>query len=106
MAGEYAELVRRAQADDDAAHRQQAMDRIAIIGPMVGMDTTAADAAAAPVIARLYPADPLPDTRAAIAAIEARARAQIGQIIADYRQKAALERTTQAPVTASSESES
>jgi hypothetical protein len=54
MAGEYAQLVQLAQATADPARRQQIMDQIAVIAPMAGGDGTAgADAAAAPVVARL-----------------------------------------------------
>jgi hypothetical protein len=58
VAGEYTELVRRAQADTDTGHRQQAMTHIAAIAPYSGGDNLAADTMAAPVLAQLYPQQP------------------------------------------------
>jgi len=87
MTGEYAELVRLAQADDDPQHRQLAMDAIATAAPYIGFHgNSPADTIAAAAIARLYP-KPEPGTQdaaaATIAAIEAEARAKIEQIIAE-----------------------
>jgi hypothetical protein len=115
--GDYARLVALAQADTDAEHRQLAMSQISIISPYVGFHgKSPADAMAAPVIDRLYPqAKPSQHgdggMAAAIAQIEAEARAQIEQIIAEHQQKPAGECATvnsesdqQTPITASSES--
>lgn len=56
MAGEYEQLVQRAQADTDPAHRQLAMDELQAIAPSVSHDAmSGADAAAAGALARLYP---------------------------------------------------
>lgn len=115
MAGEYAELVRLAQADDDPQHRQQAMDAIATAAPYVSFHgNSPADTIAAAAIARLYPKPtpgPPDDIAVTIAAIEADARARIEQIIAAARaehseNRAAVngESDQQTAVTASSES--
>jgi hypothetical protein len=59
MAGEYAELVRRAQADADGAHRQQVMDQISMIAPFVsGEASQGADMLAAVALAKFYPPPP------------------------------------------------
>ena len=109
--GDYGRLVELAQADDDPQHRQLAMAQIGIIAPFVGFHgNSPADAMAEPVIDRLYPqAKPSQHGNggmaAAIAQIEAAARSQIEQVIAEHQQKTARERTIQVVVTASSESE-
>jgi hypothetical protein len=72
-ASPYVRLVHSAQADQDAAHRQQAIDAIALIAPSAGSigadGSCPGDHAAAPILARLYPQPaPGPDPRAAIEA--------------------------------------
>ena len=91
MAGEYSRLVILAQADQDAAHRQLAMDQLALIGPNAGgTSTPRADAMAAAVTGGLYPpAAGQPDTDQRIAAL-----------IASYQEQAraaVLAATTGAP---------
>lgn len=49
----FTQLLHSAQADEDAAHRQQAMDVIAWAAPYA---STGADALVKPHLARLYPA--------------------------------------------------
>lgn len=94
MAGEYAELVRLAQADDDPAHRQQAMNAVATAAPYVSFHgNSPADVIAAAAIMQLYskPKPGTPDGVAAtIAAIEAEARARIEEIIAGARTRAEI----------------
>jgi hypothetical protein len=70
--GDYTRLVLAAQADTDQAHRQLAMDALAKIAPMAGTigadGHCPGDAAAAPILARLYPphTEPADDTTAPI----------------------------------------
>ena len=93
MAGEYAELVRLAQADDDPQRRQQAMHAIAQAAPHAGGDNTGADAIARAALARIYPAEnpqPGPEVHDVIAEIEAAGIKRFEQFLADARRNAAL----------------
>ena len=88
MAGEYNQLVIAAQADTDQAHRQRAMDAIALIAPHSG---AAADTMAAPMLTALYP----PDGTPAPGADEA-VQQQLAEITAEAARRA--EAFTQAAV--------
>ena len=86
MAGEYAELVRLAQADDDPPRRQQAMHAIAQAAPHAGGDSTGADTIARAALATIYPAEnpqPSPEVHNVIAEIEAAAVRRFEQFLAD-----------------------
>jgi hypothetical protein len=79
VAGEYSRLVVAAQADNDQAHRQLAMDQLTIIGPFVAADMTGADTMAAAVLGRLYPEAP---------GIDAETKAKLDALFAEYETKA------------------
>ena len=97
--GAYSVLVHVASADRDPVRHQQAMAFIATIAPMagpVGADGSCpGDAAAAAMLAKLYPDDaPQPEPSATpaaiIAEIEAAARKRFEQFVDDARHNAAI----------------